>query len=257
MPQVVDKRLVRDRFRRRLQSYSRHAQVQDAMARRLLGRLGELKGLRFPRLLEIGCGAGVLTRLILQTLDVDKFYVNDLVEECATVVEDATRSVGFDASEFIAGDIEGDIRLPSRLDLIVSNATFQWLEDLDSILSRLTGLLTTNGVLAFSVFGPRNLAEIRELTGAGLSYSSAIAIADLLRRDLRILHQWEDTTVLRFASPVAVLKHLRDTGVNALRQEHWRRSALDAFSSAYRERFRDGDSVSLTYHPMVFIAEKL
>ncbi len=256
MPQVVDKHLVRDRFRRRLQSYGRHADIQAAMASRLLDRLVELKGRRFPRVLEIGCGAGVLTRLIAQTLEVREFYANDLVEECGAVVERETQDAGFEASEFIGGDIEGDIPLPSRLDLILSNAAFQWLEDLDALLSRLAGLLNAGGVLAFSVFGPRNLAEIRELTGMGLAYPPASAVADLLQRDLRVLHQWDDTTVLRFPSPTAVLKHLREMGVNALRQERWQRSELEAFASAYHERFGDGRSVPLTYHPMIFIAEK-
>jgi len=256
MPQTVNKRLIETRFRRRLRDYGRHAKVQTDMAERLLADVVRLRGRRFARVLEIGCGAGTLTRLIVEALEIRDFYANDLVEECRSVVEKETRRAGLATCEFLGGDIEGDLHLPSRLDLIISNATFQWIADPGTLLPRLAERLGPGGVLAFSTFGPENLREIRDVTGTGLCYPSSPTIESLLPSGLRLLHRWERRTVLGFASPLEVLKHLRGLGANAVKQETWPRSALARFATVYRERWGVGEWVPLTYHPMIIVAEK-
>ena len=255
MRQTVDKQLVRDRFRRRLRSYDRHSEVQTATAHRLLDELVRLRGQRFARVLEIGCGSGTLTRLIARALDVREFHANDIVDDCRFPAEKATRGV-LESYRFIGGDIEGELPLPSDLDAILSNAVFQWLEDLDALVPRMATVLGVNGVLAFSTFGPDNLREIRAITGTGLAYRSAADIARLLERDFRVLHRGEETRTLRFASPLDVLRHVRGMGANALTRSRWQRSAVERFVASYRERWTDGESVLLTYHPMIFVAEK-
>jgi len=256
MPQLVDRDLVRQRFGRRLASYPRHASIQAGMARRLIDTLVGLRGRTFPRAFEIGCGAGSLTRLIAKGLDIRTFYANDLIDACEAILVKETEGAPFAAVQFIGGDIEGDVLLPSQLDLIVSNATFQWLDDLNTLLPYLASLLDDNGVLAFSTFGPGNLREIRELTRVTLAYLSAATIEGMLCRDFRVLHRWEDLTSLHFDSPLHVMKHLRHTGVNAVNRQSWQRSSLDRFVRAYREQWGAGETVPLTYHPMTFIAEK-
>lgn len=256
MTQTVDKQLIRSRFRRQLHQYSRHASLQHRMAQQLVDALTRLKGGGFPRVLEIGCGSGALTQLVADSLDMQAFYANDLVDDCRSAVASAMESAGSTTTQFIAGDIEDDLPLPAELDLIISNATFQWLEDIGALLPRLAARLRPGGVLGFSTFGPDNLREIRDLTGVGLTYPPGEFIADLLQRDFRVLHEWQDTVTMQFKTPLEVVAHLRRTGVNAVRQTTWQRSALDRFVSTYRERWSIGESVTLTYHPLVFVAEK-
>jgi malonyl-CoA O-methyltransferase len=256
LTQTVDKQLVRNRFRKQLHQYSHHASLQLSTAQHLVDALTGLKGGAFPRVLEIGCGSGALTRFVAGSLKMRTFYVNDLVEDCRSAVASVMEDAAATTTQFIAGDIEDDLPLPAELDLVISNATFQWLEDIGALLSRLAVLLRPGGVLAFSTFGPDNLREIRDLTGVGLAYPPGEAITDLLQRDFRLLHEWQDTVTMQFKTPLEVVTHLRRTGVNAVRQTTWQRSALDRFVSAYRERWSVGESVALTYHPMIFVAEK-
>jgi malonyl-CoA O-methyltransferase len=256
MAQTVDKELVRSRFRKQLPCYGRHAVLQPRMARGLLEALISLKGRRFARVLEIGCGSGMLTRLVAEMLDVQAFFANDLVDDCRDVVAKALAGAPITTGEFIAGDIEGDLPIPAGLDLVISNATFQWLESLDMLLPRLAASLSGGGVLAFSTFGPQNLREIRDLTGVGLAYPPADAVEEWLRQNYRVLHRAEEVVSMQFATPLDVVAHVRQTGVNAVSRAAWRRSELDRFVASYRERWGSGDSVSLTYHPIVFVAEK-
>jgi len=256
MTQTIDKSLVTERFRKRMANYSQYANVQTEMARQLIGALSAQQGKIFPRTLEIGCGAGNLTRLIGETMEVESFFTNDLIAECKAVVEQVTDLKPDMSSQFIAGDIESDLSLPGNLNLIISNATFQWMSHLDSLLIRLKDILCDKGILAFSTFGPDNFLEIRELTGTTLIYLSAQSIENLLRRHFRILHQSESRTTLRFPSPLDVVQHIRHTGTNALKRERWKPSSLQKFLKSYRELWSVGEEVSLTYHPITFIAEK-
>ncbi len=256
MPQTVDKQLVRERFRRSLRAYDRHAGVQAVMADELLEELIRLKGRRYSRVLEIGCGSGTLSCRMVDTLEFDRFYANDLVAECRPLLEQQLSTCHAGAWEFLSGDIESDLELPGELDLIVSSAAFQWLEDPHALLPRLHDRLSARGVLAFATFGPGNLREIREITGIGLCYPEAADWLRLLHDGFRLVHHREQTASYRFESPLAVLRHLRGTGVNAVTVRRWQRREIERFAASYWQRWGDGASVSLTYHPLLFVAEK-
>ncbi len=256
MPQTVNKSLIRNRFNKQLKHYDQHASVQIQTASRLVEALTGVRGKTFPEVLEIGCGTGTLTRVIAESLRIMTFKANDLIEPCEGFIVKAFNASDTQSVSFISGDFEDDLPLPCHLDLIISNATFQWFADLKTMLSRLSESLKPHGLLAFSTFGPDNLQEIRSLTGTGLSYPFADTIATWLASHYRLLYQWEDTISLPFPSPRAVLQHLRRTGVNAITPTHWQPSSLRRFEEAYRERWSTDNSVSLTYHPMIFIAEK-
>ena len=70
----------------------------------------------------------------------------------------------------------------------------------------------------------------------------------------------ENTVRLEFASPMDVLRHLKDTGVTGLKKEPWTRGRLESFCRRYAEEFpaasHSGDAVRLTYHPMFFVCRK-
>lgn len=255
MTLTIDKRLVCKRFGKRLDSYDRHAEVQRSMAERLVGYLLDASRHSAPRTLEIGCGAGTLTRLLLDRLAVEELFANDLIPDCRGVVESLARTRPGTAIRFFEGDIEQLADLPQALDLVVSNATLHWLEDMSGLLPRLRASLRPGGCLAFSTFGPENLREIRALTGHGLPYASCSEIESLLPEHFRVLVCREERIALSFASPREVLRHLQLTGANALTRERWTRRALNEFVRRYRNDWGRDGRVPLTYHPMFFVAE--
>ena len=112
-------------------------------------------------------------------------------------------------------------------------------------------------MLAFTTFGLRNLLEIRTLTGNGLDYTPP----QQLRRELeetgyRILHLEQEEAILRFPTPVDVLRHLRMTGVTGTEKQTWSRGRLQAFCDEYIRRFSSPEGVSLTYQPIYVISSK-
>jgi malonyl-CoA O-methyltransferase len=251
-----DKALVRDRFGRSLAGYDGEAAVQRGMAVGLVEEILNHGGDGFDSALEIGCGTGLLSRELARRLHIRKFVANDLVAECGPRVEDAVEQMAGAAFGFHPGDIERIDLPPAAFDLVASNAVFHWLDDPAGLLDRLADTLRSGGLLAFTTFGPDNLREVAAVGGKGLDYRSIDEVAALVERRFSILHRRENREVLRFSSPRRVLEHLRCTGANGLERAGWTRGVLRAFEGEYRERFGADDGVTLTYHPMSFVARR-
>jgi malonyl-CoA O-methyltransferase len=244
----LDKELIKKRFARSLKTYAEHALVQKAIAERLLFELSTIAGDKFERIFEIGCGSGITTRQIVKMFEYEKLYLNDLVDECANL------SLKSPNTEFIRGDIENIPALPQNIDLIISNATFQWLDHLPKVLQQLAGTLNPAGVLAFSTFGPQNACEITKLTGKTLNYLSAPELKNAVGKYFEISCYHENIRKVHFEHPMDVLRHLQKTGVTAVSKQIWTKSDLQNFIKRYIESNETESGVSLTYHPIIIIA---
>lgn len=249
-----DKRKIYRRFARAAATYERQAFIQQRVAERLLNLLDRHCPMPPSRLLEIGCSTGILTSMLAQRLrGVETFYVNDLVPEFNSVVRDR---VGDDVPlVFLPGDIE-TIALPTNLELVISSSTFHWLSDLPALFDRLQDRMPDGSILCFSMYGPGNLHELREMTGIGLDYPSIAGLKEMVGARFHVLACEEELLTVHFADPRSLLDHLRQTGVNALAAGPWTRSRLSTFIRRYAERFGKPEGVVLTYHPVYCIASR-
>lgn len=251
---MPDKHLIRLRFARAAATYDQQAVVQRAVADRLLRLLAEHPGPPFRRVLEIGCGTGILTGGLLRRFaGLTSLYVNDLVPEFAPLV--AARVPPELHLEFLAGDIE-TIPLPGELDLVLSSSTLHWLADLPGLLARLHSRMNRHATLCFSLYGPRNLREVRELTGIGLEYHPLAAIKEMVAAHFTLLACREELLTYPAPDPLALLTHLRQTGVSGLAAPRWSRARLQDFVQGYRRRSSGPGGGSLTYHPVYCLARK-
>lgn len=250
----VDKKLVEKRFSRGLPTYARTASIQPEMARELLAGLLRVRGNnRYPRILEIGAGSGILTDLLEKQLIRDKLVLLDIVPECAKY------HLRRPDAKFVAGDAE-TVELNGPYDLILSNAAFQWFHDMRPFFPKLRKNLYPGGILAFTTFGPENLRELRELTGNALPYRTLGELTVLLRDPggFDVLDASEKIEIVPFKDPLSILRHMKQTGVSApvRKQPLWTPGRLARFERDYRARFSSADgAVRLTYHPITVIAK--
>ena len=249
----INKEEVEQRFRRSRASYNDNARVQKMIVDRMVPMiLSSVK--RVPeKILEIGCGTGLLTSQLQRTFPNVDLYLNDLVEELcyhAATINQVPQTCCF------PGDVE-KLFLPLSFDLIASASTFQWFTTPEETFMKLSKQLEQNGVLVFSTFGKFNLQEIRLTTGGGLDYRSKEELEKMLKPYFRIEGMEEEFHTLESDSPLAVLQHLKKTGVNVSGDPTiWTKGRMDAFIKDYNARFAVDGKVTLTYHPFYFVCRK-
>lgn len=252
----IDKGLVKSRFARSFRQNNYAGIIQPAMAKYLLELLLENVPERsYQKVLELGCGLSTMAPEMLKHVAVDTWTANDLVP-LADEFNETVLDLPLENRRFIAGDME-TVDLPDEQNLIISNAAFQWTKSTEALISRLIEKLAPAGVLAFSSFGPENLCELREITGLSLNYLSSSTYPPIFDHDGDLLCLEELKSVIPFESPLAVLRHLKETGTNSLSRQAWTRGDVSHFSAVYRARFgNDDDMVNLTYHPVYVVFQK-
>lgn len=255
MTESLNKNRIAQCFRQAIATYDRHATVQRQVGARLLSLVGQFSAIKYDKVLEIGCCTGLLTQMLCQRQRVQTLFLNDMVVEFEAPVMAKISAERMPQVQPCFGDIE-TLQLPERLSLVLSSATFQWLDDLPGFLHRLFQSLGEDGFLAFSIFVPGTLREFTELTGVGLDYRSSEEIAGLLERDFILERMVTEENQLILPTPRDVLYHLRATGVGGVRPYRWSSLGLRRFEKEYRARFEVDGAVPVTYVSACYIARK-
>ena len=249
---MIDKELVKKRFSAVIGTYSEHAVAQHGIASTLASLIDEHAGKQCcRRMLEIGCGTGLLTRELLKRMQPGELYLNDICESFERFYWDLPGR----PAHFVAGDAEV-VGLPSDLDFIVSSSVVQWFENPVRFFQKCRCNLNEGGCIAFSTFGPNNLRELFQLTGRSLCYLSLECWKESLSGSYSWVHGEESLFQMHFPSPWDVLLHLKNTGVTGIGSRVWTKRELLDFCHDYEARFGDGNGVPLTYHPVYVIVKK-
>ncbi len=240
---MINKELVKKRFKKSFNTYDDNALVQKHMAEKLINILPRFD---YNNIFETGCATGILTRHIKDKLIFKHFYANDIVIESKKFTD-----VIIPQNVFIDGDIE-EIKLNKKYDLIISNACLQWCNNIEKTVFKLMKALDKNGVLAFSIFGDNNLKEIREIFNFENQLYSIKHFKNIFSK-YDVLSFEEEEIKLEFETPIDVLKHLKNTGANALVQMTLTKSKLRDFEEQYLKSYKICQNVYLTYNPVYIV----
>ncbi|MDR2680920.1 MAG: malonyl-ACP O-methyltransferase BioC [Tannerella sp.] len=248
----MNKKLITRCFAKAAESYEAEATVQRRVAVKMTSLLESFVSPEDCRvILEIGCGTGVFSRMLIDCLKPERMLLNDICPDMHAQLKDILNAHVL----FESGDAE-TYPFKGTYDLAASCSAVQWFGDIDAFFSRICRLLTANGVLAFSTFGTDNMKEVASLTGKGLSYLSPQELTDKLSEQYDILHVSEETVPKKFKNPEEVLYHLKRTGVTGINQQKWTKTSLVRFCNDYKTHYGNGDGVILTYHPIYVVARK-
>lgn len=169
------------------------------------------------RILEIGCGTGLLTREIRARWPGAALIATDLAPEML----DVTRARGVEA-QFLAMDGEAPVFDSPWFDLILSSLAFQWFTDLPRALARLHGLLRPGASLYFATMGAQSFSSWR---AAHERCGESAGIADYPSLDAlrRLLAPYPDAFAcdehhsLPERGGVALIHHFRSLGAQVPR----------------------------------------
>ena len=240
---MIDKSLVKRRFKKSFSTYNDNAIVQKKMAERLIQYLPFKQ---YNSVLEIGCATGVLTKLIAENIKYEEIFVNDIVPESKIYIDNI-----LPIYTFLPGDIE-TVNLKNKYDLIISNACLQWCNDISATTKKLYKLLNNKGTLAISVFGNENLKELKDIFGI----KEKVYSLNELKQYLKSYEKYniiEEKIELEFESLKEILQHLKYTGANSVMQYTLTKSKLQKYQELYIEKYSKNGKIVLTYNPIYMI----
>jgi malonyl-CoA O-methyltransferase len=212
----------------RAADYTGHASLQAQVADRLAACLPALAA---PRVLEVGCGTGFLTRHLLEAYPDGEFLITDLSEAMLEVCR--VRLGGGDRRRVRFTVMDGEApELAERFDLIASSMTLQWFADPARGLDRLHSRLDVGGHLVFATLGPESFPEWRRVLAAHGRPEGVVAMPRLPG----IVH--EEHRCLDFADGLAFLRQLRAIGA-ATPRDGYRPLSAGALRAALRDLDRD------------------
>lgn len=233
----MNKDLIKARFSKSLSTYDANARIQKKMAERLITFLDSNS---YSNILEIGCGTGLLTEILTEKIQFETYIAIDIVKDCSSYIQKINSKINF-----INEDIEEFIKTNSKkYDLIISNASLQWVDNFKEVINQLKNSLNEKGTLLISTFGRENFREIGLITGTSLDYYSPMELQTLFPQS-KI-----DTEIhiIAFNTPKDVLKHLQNTGVNAIESKSWTKKDLVKFENTYNSICPNRPT--LTYNPV-------
>lgn len=144
-------------FSRAADNYERYADIQNSLAENLLD-LAVGIGRGYNRILDIGCGTGKLARDMKLSFPQSLVFGLDISPQMVRHAD----SKGIDS---LVGNA---LHLPFQeesIDLIVSNAVYQWVIPLEQAFQEALRILRRGGNLIFNCFGWRSLEELRSCFG--------------------------------------------------------------------------------------------
>jgi len=188
----IDKRSARRSFEHAAADYDAAAVLQREIAVRMLERL-EYVRLQPKTVLDLGAGTGYAVDALLRRYRKARILALDFAFDMLRIARG--RGSLLRRPRCVCADAESLPLADASVDLIFSNATLQWCNDLELTFGELLRVLSPGGLLMFTTFGPDTLKELRASWSVADGYSHVSPFLDM--------HDVGDALVrARFAEPV-------------------------------------------------------
>ncbi len=263
---VFDRKMVREHRNRAARAWQDFDFLHKEVADRLCERLDDVVR-DFPLALDIGCHGGEIAELMAGRSKIGHLIQCDLSEGMiGRAKEKGATSVIADEEflPFAAG----------KFDLIMSNLSLHWVNDLPGTLLQINRCLKPDGLFIGTMFGIESLRELRQsLSDAEMEVDGGLSprispFADV--RDAGMLLQRAgftlpvvdaDAITVSYENPLKLMKDLKGMGENnkvlERRKNLTKRSLIFKAAQRYMDEFRDADErIPATFQVMFLTAWK-
>ncbi|MBA4142059.1 MAG: malonyl-ACP O-methyltransferase BioC [Nitrosospira sp.] len=203
---IIDKRQVRSAFERAAAGYDQAAILQREVCDRMLSRLEYIK--HAPEvILDAGSGTGYGTRKLLVRYPTARMLL--AIDVARAMHLRARPPVPWwqqlwtreHKTSYVTGDMEQMPFRDSCVNLVWSNLTLQWCNDIKQTFAEVHRVMQPGGLFMFSTFGPDTLKELRQAFRKSDDYSHVNRFTDM--------HDIGDVLVHSgFATPVMDMEYI-------------------------------------------------
>ena len=268
---MIDKSKVKRFFSKRAATYDAHAHLQARMGDQLLDRM--VASLESPDvILDIGAGTGRIALALAEQFPQATVLCADIAHGMTTRAAAKSRERDIPVIPLTADAELLPLRAES-VDLVVSNAAFQWLNDLRYMLHEAARTLRPGGEIWFTMLGHRTLWELRaafqEVQKRSplsrpvhlVEFQSVDGVCDALDHESFQSFGIDVVTVEEsYPQLWTLLKSLQNIGAqNASIHESnglGRRQLLENVIAYYESRFRGRDGITATFEVLFGHAKK-
>lgn len=232
---MLDKNLIKDKFATSIDFYDENAIIQELMANKLVSLINHKS---FKSILEIGSYSGVLTKKIIKKFDFDSYLALDIVDSFDKI-KNLSNKIKFqqvDVEKFATNE---------KFDLIIANASLQWCNDFEGTIKKLKSYLVGGGFLAITTFATDNFYEVKDAFNTSLNYKTIEELQNIFSSNAKII---QEIHTLQFKNPNELLKHIKLTGVNAIKKA-LTIAQIKAGLKVINEKYQN----KLTYKPIYII----
>lgn len=206
---MLDKEEIKKNFSRSAPHYEDHAVLQKELADALFFTVGKYHP---ESILDLGCGTGYLAAKIARHFPFAKVTGIDLAPGMIVVARERYRRGNL---LFIEADAEEKTFPAETFDLIVSNASLQWM-DFEKVADGVAKMLKLGGFFAFNTFGPQTLNELKEFGFKVNNFLSLEEIKLIMRGDF-INKEFASMMIRKeFKDVREMIYHLREIGAQAV-----------------------------------------
>ncbi|WP_431855753.1 methyltransferase domain-containing protein [Azospirillum sp.] len=244
---VFDRALVRRHRDRAAPAFAEHGFLFKEIAERLTDRLLDIKR-DFPVALDLGAHDGAMRRALAGQKGIETLVAADL----------SPALVARAGSPAVAADEEFLPFASASVDLVVSNLSLHWVNDLPGAFVQIRQALKPDGFLCASMLGGETLVELRhclieaeQVVSGGMSprvspFADVRDAGHLLQRAGFALPVVDsDTITVTYSDAFALMRDLRGMGetnaVLARRTVPASRTLLFEAARLYAERFAEPD----------------
>ncbi|PGZ96472.1 malonyl-[acyl-carrier protein] O-methyltransferase BioC [Bacillus pseudomycoides] len=265
---MINKPLLQKRFNQAAVSYDQYANVQKKMADQLLAYVKEhYDAAAQIHILELGCGTGYVTEKLATLFPNATITAVDFAE---SMIAKAKMHCNMESVTFRCEDIE-HMKLDEQYDVMISNATFQWLNDLSVTLANLYHHLHEDGVLLFSTFGDKTFYELHtsfqcaktmcaidDATTVGQTFLTGLQLQELCKRITGDIHVDEACYIETFTTVRDFLQSIRKVGATNSNEGFYCQSPsiFRNMLRIYERDFMEDGRIVATYHALFSYMKK-
>ena len=243
---------IRQSFSSAAESYDRHNSIQATIARRLIEFLPEER--EFKSILEVGCGTGLYTKLLVERFPEARIYSLDISSE---MVNRARQHVKEENVTWMTGDAR-EVLLDEKVTLVTGSASVHWAQPLDELFANLNRQLYNRGRLVINVMLQGTLEELHELRSrvAPDKYEAPVlpgrqqVVNRLEESGFEILREKRGEIVQNYESAEQFLISLNEQGVapcSSGSSPQLNRGELEELQQLYAEEYATEEGVEATY----------
>ncbi len=215
------------------------------------------------RILELGCGTGHFSRLLMERFQNASITLTDISQE---MIEVSKETLSFGRFQGVLDWHVLDASSPmgnAEFDCICSSTLVQWMPELSIHINAVSKALANGGIYLFSGFSPDNFSELnqllrqapfsrREFPGHRLETVKNI----LVENGLNPVVANEERLTRYYGSFNRFLNLLRQTGASGRTDGLLTRKKLQLLTQRYTKSYKMGGGIYVTWRPWYIVAAK-